>query len=194
MIFQAKLLKPSWEVVEGGQSFMYVFVFIYDIFLYHPRWWFQSYVCCLHVDTCLGHDSIWLMFLNWVETTNVKYIYSHSVYIYHIITYISGESKSESPISLGRCFGRRDILTFHGTVFCHGIHQPMWRKLCQDASCLAVGRPRGAIWIYKCLETSLEILRTFNLGMMGCLLGGGFYNFDFHPDPGWRYLYIRLYI
>lgn len=94
--------KPSWEVVEGG-NFMDVYIYMYYyIFLYHPRWWFQWYVCCLHVDPCLGHDSIWLVFLNWVETTNVKYIYSHSVYIYHIITFISGESKSESPISLGR--------------------------------------------------------------------------------------------
>ena len=27
-----------------------IFIYIYIIFLSDPRWWFQAYVCCLHVQ------------------------------------------------------------------------------------------------------------------------------------------------
>ncbi len=35
--------------------------------LYYPRWWFQIFF--IFTPTC-GNDSIWLIFLKWVETTN----------------------------------------------------------------------------------------------------------------------------
>lgn len=62
-------LRGSWGGTILCMYFWYLYIYI---FLYHTRWWFQSYVCCLHVDLCLGHDSIWLIFPNWFETTNVK--------------------------------------------------------------------------------------------------------------------------